>query len=73
MQYKEGDKSFINHPKYCKGCGLCIEFCPKKCLEFTDTERGVYGNDTIKCDISKCIQCKICERICPDGAIKIGS
>lgn len=65
-------KTFINHEKYCKGCGLCMEFCPKKCLSFTDKRKGVYGNEVIECNIDECIQCKICERICPDGAIKIG-
>ena len=71
-QNKKGEKIFINHEKYCKGCGLCIEVCPVKALKFTDKRKGVYGNQTIECDIDKCTQCKICERICPDGAIKIG-
>ncbi len=69
---KKGKKIFINHEKYCKGCGLCIEQCPVGALRFTSKRKGVYGNQTIECDIDKCIQCGRCERICPEGAIKIG-
>ena len=28
LRIKKGNKIFINHEKYCKGCGLCIEICP---------------------------------------------
>ena len=72
QQFKKDNKSFINYNQYCKGCGLCIQMCPKKCIKFSNKERGVYGNDTVECDIDVCIQCRICETICPDGAIKIG-
>lgn len=66
------NKIFINNFKYCKGCSLCVEICPKKCLALKDNNRGVYGNNTVECNIDLCIQCRACERICPDGAIKIG-
>jgi len=72
LRIKKGNKIFINHEKYCKGCGLCIEICPVGALKFSDKRKGVYGNQTIECDLDKCIQCGKCEKICPDGAIKIG-
>ena len=56
---------------FCKGCGLCIEKCPKKCLKFSDEYIGFYGTPAIDVDIEKCIGCKICDHHCPDCAIKV--
>lgn len=66
----DGKKSFTNFRGLCKGCGICIELCPQKCLRYSK-EVGVYKTPAVECDIEKCIACGICERSCPDGAIKI--
>lgn len=66
----DGKKSFTNFRRLCKGCGLCIELCPKKCIKYSK-EVGVYKTPAVECEIEKCIACGICERSCPDGAIKI--
>ncbi|AEE14718.1 4Fe-4S ferredoxin iron-sulfur binding domain-containing protein [Thermodesulfobium narugense DSM 14796] len=50
---------------FCKGCGICIEFCPANILEF-DEQR--------KCRVTepeKCINCYQCELRCPDFAIEL--
>lgn len=49
----------------CKGCGICVEFCPKDVLAIKD-EKVV-----IK-DLDSCIQCGQCELRCPDYAIYLG-
>ncbi|MGA2768399.1 MAG: 4Fe-4S dicluster domain-containing protein [Candidatus Bathyarchaeia archaeon] len=53
----------------CKGCGYCIEFCPKKVLEESDeiNARGVHPPRIV--DESKCIICSFCSAVCPDFAI----
>lgn len=51
--------------KRCKGCGICVEFCPKKVLSVNEI-----GKVTID-DESLCIKCKQCEERCPDYAIFI--
>ncbi len=58
-------------PRLCKGCGLCIEKCPVKTLEWSD-QLGVYGTPTprIKEEIP-CTACKMCEQVCPDAAIAV--
>ncbi len=50
--------------KWCKGCGICIEYCPKKVLEFKDGKVFVAR-------ISDCITCLLCENMCPDFAITV--
>ncbi len=53
----------------CKGCGYCIEFCPKKALGFSSkfNEKGYHPPMLIKAD--ECVNCHYCEIICPEFAI----
>ena len=54
----------------CKGCYLCIEACPKKCLEKSDkfSKTGYFPAKFAK---DECIGCQTCARVCPDLAIKV--
>lgn len=57
----------------CKGCGHCIEFCPKKIIEFSDkmNVKG-YNPAMIKEENMKdCIACASCGRVCPDLVITV--
>ncbi|MDF1581141.1 MAG: 4Fe-4S binding protein [Desulfuromonadales bacterium] len=50
--------------RYCKGCNICVEFCPTKVLEM----------DLFVVKVAKpeaCIACMQCELRCPDFAIKV--
>lgn len=57
-------------PQLCKGCGLCIIKCPKKCLKWSQ-DLGVYGTPRVKVNVNECIFCGICSIVCPDCAIKV--
>jgi 2-oxoglutarate ferredoxin oxidoreductase subunit delta len=50
---------------WCKGCGICVDFCPKDVLEL-DTKGKV---EAVRSE--DCIACKLCEWRCPDLAIQI--
>jgi 2-oxoglutarate ferredoxin oxidoreductase subunit delta len=50
--------------KYCKGCHICVEFCPTKVLEMQGFVVAVKN-------LEACIKCMQCELRCPDFAIKV--
>ena len=56
---------------YCKGCGICVHFCPKGVLEISTkvNSRGFYVPQVV--DADACGTCGQCEAYCPDFAIFI--
>ena len=60
----------IDHNR-CKGCHLCINVCPKKCLILA-SQRCKFGTHMAELDKSKkCIECGNCYLVCPDRSIKL--
>ena len=53
----------------CKGCGYCIEYCPKEVLEFSSkfNNKGYHPPNVFKPE--NCVNCHYCEIICPEFAI----
>jgi 2-oxoglutarate ferredoxin oxidoreductase subunit delta len=52
---------------FCKGCGICVAFCPKQVLELDDHEKAVVKR------LEQCNACTLCELRCPDIAIEVRS
>ncbi|OPY69464.1 MAG: 2-oxoglutarate-acceptor oxidoreductase subunit OorD [Syntrophorhabdaceae bacterium PtaU1.Bin034] len=50
---------------WCKGCGICVAFCPKNALALDET-----GLPYVK-DLEQCARCGLCELRCPDFAITV--
>jgi 2-oxoglutarate ferredoxin oxidoreductase subunit delta len=53
----------------CKGCGFCVEYCPKGVLVLSDgfNRKGYHPPEVVK--HGECVNCNLCEMICPDFAI----
>jgi 2-oxoglutarate ferredoxin oxidoreductase subunit delta len=53
----------VVNTKRCKGCGLCVAFCPKKVFQ------ADFQGKSIVADPDACIGCMNCDYRCPDFAI----
>ncbi|MEX2701915.1 MAG: ferredoxin family protein [Candidatus Baldrarchaeota archaeon] len=64
-------KAIYIDEKLCKGCHICVDFCPQKVYVVSEkmNEKGVYP--PIPLHIEKCTACKLCELYCPDFAIAV--
>jgi 2-oxoglutarate ferredoxin oxidoreductase subunit delta len=76
---KPGRAPMLSHPaavrgvvlikkEHCKGCELCIEFCPRDVLARSKgyNAKGYHYPVVTK---ALCINCRLCVTICPEYAI----
>ena len=50
--------------QWCKGCGICVAFCPKKALSLDDEGKACHNPEL-------CVECGMCEQYCPDLAVTV--
>lgn len=57
----------------CKGCGFCVEYCPREVLKLSDefNRRGYHPPVVLKADA--CVYCQLCEILCPEFSIFVTS
>ena len=57
----------------CKGCELCIEYCPQKMLDWSaDYNAKGYRYPVIVPGMEQaCVACGYCQSVCPDFAIYV--
>ena len=51
---------------WCKGCGYCVDVCPRGALSFSDIQNK-QGYNVVALDEDKCINCGTCRIVCPDS------
>lgn len=53
-------------PQFCKGCGRCIEACPKDCIHLADEVEPSSGYKPVELDLERCNACGLCLTACPE-------
>jgi 2-oxoglutarate ferredoxin oxidoreductase subunit delta len=53
----------------CKGCGFCVEYCPRDVLVLAPTfnRKGYHPPRVARS--GQCVNCNLCEMLCPEFAI----
>ena len=53
----------------CKGCGFCVEYCPRDVLVLAPTfnRKGYHPPRVTR--PGQCVNCNLCEMLCPEFAI----
>ena len=55
----------------CKGCGFCIEFCPRSVLTISGRTNSKGYHPPEVADQLLCTNCNLCALLCPDFAIYV--
>jgi hypothetical protein len=56
----------------CKGCGLCLDVCPKHVLALDESiVNGLGYHPARLTDAAACTSCALCARICPDAVYAV--
>ena len=58
-------------PERCKGCELCVEFCPEDVLYNSEqtNSKGYHYPDVVEGKAASCVHCEFCSLVCPEFAI----
>jgi len=63
--------SIIINEERCKGCELCVYYCPKGLIYMADHFNGKGLHPCAFRDTGECNGCTICAMMCPDVAIEV--
>ena len=52
----------ISNKQKCTGCCACLNVCPKRCITMESDDEGFWYP---KVKMEECINCRLCEKVCP--------
>lgn len=55
----------------CKGCGLCVEFCPRHLLKLGEDLNAAGYHPARLHDAEQCTACSLCAEVCPESGIAV--
>lgn len=55
----------------CKGCNLCVEFCPQHVLQLSEGLNSMGYHPAELHDPEKCTSCTLCAQMCPEGGMSV--
>ncbi len=55
----------------CKGCGLCVEFCPQDNIKLSSAMNQAGYHPACIISEEACTGCQMCALMCPDVCIEI--
>ena len=58
-------KTITINEKWCKKCGICAAFCPKRVFDRDEDGKPIAARP------EDCIGCWLCEMRCPDFAVNV--
>ena len=58
-------------PERCKGCEICIRFCPVDVLQVSEgtNANGYHYPEIVPGKEAACVHCQFCTLVCPEFAI----
>lgn len=65
MSKKKGQAKVTIYRDWCKGCGICVAFCPSGVFVL-----GADGKSSVAKE-AECVNCGFCELHCPDFAVSV--
>lgn len=55
----------------CKGCGLCVEFCPQHLMQLADHLNAIGYHPAELHNSDECTACGLCALMCPETAMEV--
>lgn len=55
----------------CKGCRMCIDVCPRNCIEQSELPNAAGNYPARPKTEGECTACTLCATVCPDVAITV--